>query len=112
MRFVDLTCFLLLQLALVQWKQNFFNHLHNKNAKLAGAVLRMIEKQRNGENIDQTLVKKVVDSFVSLGLDEQDTNEQSLDMYKEHFEIPFITTAEKYYKTKLEAHSAILHMAL
>ncbi|KAH8108737.1 Cullin-domain-containing protein [Phellopilus nigrolimitatus] len=65
-------------LALVQWKQNFFNHIHNKNEKLAVAVLRLIEKQRNGENIDQTLVKKVVDSFVSLGLDDlTQTNSRS-----------------------------------
>ncbi|EJC98883.1 Cullin-domain-containing protein [Fomitiporia mediterranea MF3/22] len=93
-------------LALVQWKQNFFNHIHNKNAKLAGAVLRQIEKQRNGETIDQTLVKKVVDSFVSLGLDETDTNKQSLDVYKDHFEIPFIAATEKYYKTESEAFLA------
>lgn len=66
----------------------------------------MIEKQRNGENIDQTLVKKVVDSFVSLGLDESDTNKQSLDVYKEHFESPFIATTEKYYKTESEAFLA------
>lgn len=63
----------------------------------------MIEKQRNGENIDQTLAKKVIDSFVSLGLDEADTNKQSLDVYKESFETPFILTTEKYYKTESEA---------
>ncbi|KAL5501399.1 CDC53_2 [Sanghuangporus vaninii] len=85
-------------LALVQWKQNFFNHIHNKNAKLAGAVLKQIEKQRNGETIDQTLVKKVVDSFVSLGIDETDSNKQSLDVYKDHFETPFISATESYYK--------------
>ncbi|KAI5117366.1 hypothetical protein M0805_002479 [Coniferiporia weirii] len=93
-------------LALVQWKQNFFNHIHNKNQKLAGAVLRLIEKQRNGENIDQTLVKKVIDSFVSLGLDESDTNKQSLDVYKDHFETPFIAATEKYYTTESEAFLA------
>ena len=59
-----------------------------KDQKLATGVLRLIEKQRNGETIDQTLVKKIVDSFVSLGLDESDTNKQSLDVYKEHFETP------------------------
>ena len=69
-------------------------------------MLRLIEKQRNGETIDQTLVKKVVDSFVSLGLDESDTNKQSLDVYKEHFETPFIQATEKYYKTESEAFLA------
>ncbi|KAI6047594.1 hypothetical protein EDC04DRAFT_2619110 [Pisolithus marmoratus] len=35
------------------------------NGKLAGAVLRLIERQQNGETIDQGRAKKVVDSFVS-----------------------------------------------
>lgn len=96
----------------MQWKSNFFNHLqkpissNDKTGKLAYGVLRLIEKQRNGETIDQTLVKKIVDSFVSLGLDESDTNKQSLDVYKEHFETPFIETTEKYYKTESEAYLA------
>lgn len=107
MRFDDLTYFLLLWLVLVQWKQNFFNHLHNKNAKLAGAVLRMVGKQQNGENIGQMPAKKIVDSFMSLGLDEQDTSKQSLDMYEEYFEIPSIATTEKYYKTESEAFLTI-----
>ena len=38
-------------------------HVQSKNKKLAGALLKMIEKQRNGEEIDTTLVKKVIDSF-------------------------------------------------
>ena len=66
----------------------------------------MIEQQRNGETIDQGLVKKVVDSFVSLGLDEQDSNKASLEVYKEHFESPFIAATEKYYKTESEAFLA------
>ena len=51
------------QLALVQWKENFFRHVQSRNTKLANAILKLIEMQRNGETIDQTLVKKVVDSF-------------------------------------------------
>lgn len=54
-----------MQLALVQWKNNFFLYVQSKHGKLAGAILRLIERQRNGETIDQGLVKKVVDSFVS-----------------------------------------------
>jgi len=47
----------------VQWKDNFFRHVQSRNTKLANAILKLIEMQRNGETIDQTLVKKVVDSF-------------------------------------------------
>ncbi|KAF7982936.1 hypothetical protein HWV62_3733 [Athelia sp. TMB] len=93
-------------LALVQWKSNFFLHVQSKHQKLAGAVLRLIEQQRNGDTIDQGLVKKVVDSFVSLGLDESDTNKASLDVYKEHFENAFIDATEKYYKQESESFLA------
>jgi cullin 1 len=59
--------------------------------------LRLIERQRNGETIDQSLLKKVVDSFVSLGIDETDLNNASLDYYKEQFEIPLLAATEAYY---------------
>ncbi|KAH7913416.1 Cullin [Hygrophoropsis aurantiaca] len=93
-------------LALVQWKANFFLHVQSKHEKLAGALLRLIEHQRNGDTIDQGLVKKVVDSFVSLGLDEGDINKASLDVYKDHFETPFLDATEKYYKQESEAFLA------
>jgi cullin 1 len=43
---------------------------------------------------------------VSLGLDESDTNKASLEVYKEHFEGPFITATEKYYKTESDTFLA------
>jgi cullin 1 len=66
----------------------------------------LIERQRNGEAIDQGLVKKVVDSFVLLGLDETDINKASLDVYKEHLETPFLDATEKYYEQESEAFLA------
>ncbi|KAH9890030.1 Cullin-domain-containing protein [Cubamyces lactineus] len=89
-------------LALVQWKTNFFMHVQSKNQKLAGAILRLIERQRNGETIDQGLVKKVVDSFVSLGLDESDINKVSYEVYRDHLEAPFLDATEKYYRQESE----------
>ncbi|EEB98113.1 hypothetical protein MPER_02436, partial [Moniliophthora perniciosa FA553] len=88
------------------WKNNLFVPVQQKHAKLAGAILRLIEQQRNGETIDQGLVKKVVDSFVSLGLDDTDTNKACLDVYKEHFENPFIEATELYYKKESESFLA------
>ncbi|KAJ3517434.1 hypothetical protein NLJ89_g499 [Agrocybe chaxingu] len=93
-------------LALVQWKINLFIPIQQKQTKLAGAILRLIEDQRNGGVIDQGLVKKVVDSFVSLGLDDTDPNKACLDVYKEHFELPFIDATEKYYKQESESFLA------
>jgi cullin 1 len=93
-------------LSLVQWKNNLFIPIQQKQTKLAGAILRLIEAQRNGDTIDQGLVKRVVDSFVSLGLDDTDTNKACLDIYREHFEIPFIDSTEKYYKQESESFLA------
>ncbi|KAH8104831.1 Cullin-domain-containing protein [Cristinia sonorae] len=93
-------------LALVQWKTNFFLHIQSKHQKLAGAILRLIERQRNGEQIDQGLVKKVVDSFVSLGLDESDIMKVSHEVYREHFEQPFLEGTEKYYRQESETFLA------
>ena len=90
----------------MQWKSNFFLHVQSKNQKLAGAILRLIERQRNGETIDQGLVKKVVDSFVSLGLDESDINKVSYEVYREHLETPFLDATEKYYQQESKAFLA------
>lgn len=50
------------QLALVQWKDHFYKHVQSEQ-KLTSAVLKLIEKQRQGETIESDLVKKVIDSF-------------------------------------------------
>ena len=75
-------------------------HMQNDNAKLTNALLRLITQERNGEVIEQTVVKKVVESFVLLGLDSADPNKECLDIYKEHIEAPFIAVTEQYYKTE------------
>ncbi|KAF9534666.1 ubiquitin-protein ligase [Crepidotus variabilis] len=93
-------------LALAQWKEHFFMNIQKDNAKLAAATLRLITQQRNGETIDQGLVKKVVDSFVSLGLDIADPNKECLDVYREQFETPFIQATEQYYKKESETFLA------
>jgi cullin 1 len=95
-----------IQLALAQWKEHFFLVIQQDDAKLAKATLRLISQQRQGETIDQTLVKKVVDSFVSLGLDVADPNKECLDVYKEHFETAFISATEQFYKKESENYLA------
>lgn len=72
--------------------------IQNKQHKLVSAILQLIEAQQNGEVINQSLVKKVVESFISLGLDETDMNKVCLDIYRDHFRLPFIETTERYYK--------------
>ena len=94
------------QLALVQWKSTFFHHAQNMQQNVADAVLSLIKQERDGAMIDQHLVKKVIDSFVSLGVNESDLNKTSLNLYKEHFEDRFIAATERYYKQESESFFA------
>lgn len=68
--------------------------------------MNLIEVQRNGGVIDQGLVKKVVDSLVSIGIDKQDPSLTCLDVYTSDFEIPFLTATEKYYSQESETFLA------
>ncbi|KAJ7167869.1 ubiquitin-protein ligase [Mycena filopes] len=87
-------------LALAQWHLHLFTPLQ---PALTSALLRLIQTQRDGAPIDQTLVKKIVDSYVSLGLDAGDPNKECLDVYKEKFEEPFLVATESYYAAEAEA---------
>ncbi|KAJ5752866.1 Cullin-1 [Penicillium odoratum] len=84
-------------LHLVKWKDDFFENLH---AKVMDAVLNLIEKQRNGETIEQSQIKNIVDSFVSLGLDENDSKKSTLEVYRNYFQRPFIDATRKYYENE------------
>ncbi|GAA5976152.1 hypothetical protein JCM5350_000332 [Sporobolomyces pararoseus] len=93
--------YLIYILSLVTWKDHFYTYVQQK-LKLTNAVLKLIEQQRNGETIETDLIKKVMDSFVALGLDENDSNRQNLDIYREAFEKPFLLATETYYKAESE----------
>lgn len=84
-------------LHLVKWKDDFFLKVHEK---VMGAVLNLIEKQRNGETIEQSQIKSTVDSFVSLGLDENDSTKSTLEVYRFYFEKPFIAATRVYYENE------------
>ncbi|KAK0507616.1 hypothetical protein JMJ35_010139 [Cladonia borealis] len=84
-------------LHLVQWKDVFFEKVHKS---VMDAVLKMVEKQRNGETIEQSQIKSIVDSFVSLGLDETDSTKSTLDVYRWHFEKPFLDATKEYYQNE------------
>ena len=84
-------------LHLFQWRTEFFTKVSDK---VMGAVLKLVEKQRNGETIEYGQIKQVVDSFVSLGLDEHDATKTTLDIYRYHFERPFLEATEIFYATE------------
>lgn len=81
-------------LHLVQWRSVLFDKV---SEKVMAAVLKLVEKQRQGETIEHSQIKQVVDSFVSLGLDDQDSTKTTLDVYRYHFERPFLEATRAFY---------------
>lgn len=81
-------------LHLVQWRTVLFSKV---SGRVMNAVLKLVEKQRNGETIEYGQIKQVVDSFVSLGLDDADPSKTTLDVYRYHFERPFLEGTREFY---------------
>lgn len=84
-------------LHLVRWRTQMFTKVWEK---VMDAVLKLVEKQRNGETIEHGQIKAVVDSCVSLGLDEHDATKSTLDCYRYHFERPFLNATAEFYKAE------------
>ncbi|KAI5842861.1 Cullin [Tricharina praecox] len=82
-------------LHLVRWRMDLFDDVQKH---VMDGVLKLVEKQRNGETIETAMVKSIVDSFVSLGLDENDSTKSTLDVYRKYFELPFLEATTAYYQ--------------
>ncbi|KAL4402573.1 ubiquitin ligase (cullin) of SCF [Malassezia pachydermatis] len=92
-------------LALDQWKKHVFMPLQREE-KVIEAVLHQIELQRNGKVIQSSLLKSVLDSCVSLGIDETDATRLNLDVYQSEFQQPFLQSTEAYYQAESQSFLA------
>jgi cullin 1 len=83
-------------LHLVQW---FGELVQEISGDVTEAVLKLMEKHRNGETIENSQTKAVADSFASLRLDDTDPPKPTLDLYRYHFERPFIEAIKADYQS-------------
>lgn len=93
-------------MASLVWKEHFVDPVQGEDMMLTNTLLTLIEDQRNGESIDQELVRKVANSLSALGIDEENSKKNSLAVYKEQLEGPYMVATSKYITTTLEASIA------
>ncbi|CAE6463983.1 unnamed protein product [Rhizoctonia solani] len=90
------SAFLVYYLVLAQWRHHLLYPIQT-DRKLIVLLLTMIEKERDGETIDTSIVKKATDSLVALGLNDNNQNTTDLQVYLRDFQKPFLEATEKYY---------------
>ncbi|KAI9219641.1 cullin-1 [Blastocladiella britannica] len=103
-------------MVLMAWKEKLFNPMCSSLVK---ALLSQIERERQGETIDRSLLKTVIDSFVALDLPTDSTgstaslsnlSEQTLmsptSVYKVTFECKFFEQTQAFYTAESTAFLA------
>lgn len=86
-------------LLLLGWKESIVD----QEKRIVPLILRLVQRQRNGEEVGMTQVKAVLDSFRDMSIERHDKIE--LEVYRNLFEKPFLHATEEYYQTKLDQDS-------
>ncbi|XP_035218976.1 cullin-1-like [Stegodyphus dumicola] len=86
-------------LALLSWREHLLEPLKRR---MSNAVLKLIEKERNGEIVNTRLISIALNSYIEVGVNCADpySNEPNLFLYKEAFETAFLSETERFYATE------------
>ncbi|KAL0563218.1 ubiquitin ligase (cullin) of SCF [Marasmius crinis-equi] len=90
------------QLALLAWNKYFLLPLQQHDRRLTRALVGLARRHHQGETIDVGLMKSVLSSLVSLGINNENLQLISLDIYKENFETEFLEDAEEHLRRVLD----------
>jgi cullin 1 len=91
------------QLALTIWRDVLFQKI---DARVTGAILKLIEKERLGSPINTILVSSVIQSYVELNVDTDSMDHHRstpLSIYKTRFEEKFIAETRDFYARESSA---------
>ncbi|KAJ2551349.1 ubiquitin ligase (cullin) of SCF [Coemansia sp. RSA 1933] len=86
-------------LMLQLWRDKFFMSIRGT---LLDSVFKLMQRIRDGQIADITMVKSVADSFVALGSDDVSTGSKKMEVYDKYFLRPFIDATSKYYAAESE----------
>ncbi|CAJ0957719.1 unnamed protein product, partial [Mesorhabditis belari] len=92
-------------LGLVTWRDVLLSEL---DARVMQGVMDLIRQERDGQTIDRSLIRAVVESYVDLGIDEdasctsRTVEKSDLKFYRQKFEKRFLGETENYYTTEAD----------
>lgn len=87
-------------LVLVTWKERLFEKLKDR---LLSVLLNCIKADRDGEQVNQTLVSGVIQSYVALGAV---TPSKQLELYTNEFETHFLQATKDFYARESSSYIA------
>jgi len=97
------------EMSLVIWRDKCYGKLQSK---LLEALFDLITADRDGKQQDKSIIVKMRDAYISIGVSET----QPVLFYKKEFEEPFITNTRNYYTKEsnefLQGHSVSEYMKL
>lgn len=86
-------------LSLVSWREYLLEPLKRR---MSAALLKLIEKERNGETVNTRLISTALNSYIEMGINcaEPHVAEPNLSLYRAAFETEFLKDTELFYRTE------------